>query len=218
MEISYLGHSSFRIKGGKATLITDPYDDSQLGMKIAKVEADIITVSHQHSDHNAVNLIKGNPFIIWEPGEYEIKGVSILGYPSFHDSQKGQERGENTIYLIEMDGLRICHLGDLGEDLNEEKLEEIGAVDILMIPVGGYYTIEPKRAAELVTKIEPLIVLPMHFKREKMGGSLAKLTKVEDFLKEMAVAKTSPLPKLLISKDKLPEERQVVLLEMKNEK
>jgi len=213
MEITYLGHSSFKIRGKEVTLVTDPFADPDLGFNFPEAVAQIVTVSHDHADHNASEKLSGDPFVISGPGEYEVKGVSVLGFSSFHDSKQGQERGANTIYIIEMDGLRICHLGDLGEQLNEEKLEEINGVDILLIPVGGIYTIGPKEASDLVAKIDPSLVIPMHFKTEESKGDLTRLFSLTDFLKEMAVENLTPLPKLLVSKDKLPAERQVVILE-----
>lgn len=216
MEIWYLGHSSFKIKGKQATLVTDPYQDPSLGIKFPKVEAQIVTVSHNHQDHNASWLIEGEPFVVNQPGEYEIKGVSILGFRTYHDSKQGTLRGENTIYLIEMDSLRICHLGDLGEVLKEEILEELNGVDILMVPVGGFYTIDYKQAEEIITKIEPIIVLPMHFKIPSMGPEYAQLTGIDNFLKSMGVIQIKPLPKLSVFKEKLPQERQIVLLEKKD--
>jgi L-ascorbate metabolism protein UlaG (beta-lactamase superfamily) len=219
MEICYLGHSSFKIKGKEVTLVTDPYDSTgapYLGFRFPKVEADVVTISHSHEDHNAAGLVSGNPFVISSPGEYEIKGVSVFGFSSYHDEKLGKEYGANTIYLIEMDGMRLCHLGDLGERLNDEKLEEIDGVDILMVPVGGFYTIGPKVAVELITKVEPKVVIPMHFKTEFSGSELDKLVSVAEFLKELGVEQVAPLPKFLISKDKLPQaERQIVILERK---
>jgi len=216
MEIYYFGHSSFKIKGKQVTLVTDPYDDPALGIKFPKVEADIVTISHSHSDHNAYQKVEGHPFLISEPGEYEAKGVSIFGFKTFHDLKQGNDRGENIIYLIEMDSLRICHLGDLEEVLDDQLLEEINGVDLLMIPVGGFYTLGPEKAVELIAKIEPTIVIPMHFKIPQMGKAFENLVSVEDFFKVMGVGQISPLPKLVISKDKLPEERQIILLERKN--
>jgi len=218
MEIYYLGHSSFKIKGKSVSLITDPYDFAQipgLGMKFPKAEAEIVTVSHDHADHNAADLVKGEPFVISGPGEYEVKGVTVFGIISSHNREESKVKAENTIYLIEMDGLRICHLGDLGEMLNDEKLEEINGVDILMIPVGGYYTIDPAQAVELIGKIEPSIVLPMHYKIKKMGQDFSQLATLDDFLKEIEATDLPVSPKLIISKDKIPEERQIVLLETK---
>lgn len=218
MEIYYLGHSAFRIKGKAASLVTDPFDPdkaSGLGIKFTKIEAEIVTLSHDHPDHNAAHLVKGEPFVISGPGEYEVKGVTIFGISSSHNREESQVKGENVVYLIEMDGLRICHLGDLGEMLNEEKLEEINGVDILMVPVGGYYTINPAQAVELIGKIEPAIVLPMHYKIKPMGQEFSQLATLEEFLKETEETNLPVFPKLVISKDKIPEERQIVLLETK---
>lgn len=219
MEISYLGHSSFRLKGKQATLITDPYGSDkeiELGLKFPKSEADIVTVSHSHPDHNAVSQVGGNPLIIDGPGEYEVKGISVFGYSSSHETKDVSNPDMvNTIYLIEMDGLRICHLGDLGKKLDEGKLEEIDGVDILLVPVGGYYTLNSKEANELITAIEPSVVIPMHFKIPSMGPSFAKLQPIKDFLEDMAVGQIAPQPKLVIFRDKLPSERQTVVLEFK---
>lgn len=215
MEITYLGHSSFRIKGKDVYLVTDPFAHPDLGFKFPKVEADIVTVSHDHRDHNAVNEIGGNPFIISGPGEYEVKGVSVFGISSFHDAKLGKERGPNTIYVIEMDGLRICHLGDLGEALSDKQLEEINGVDVLMVPIGGIWTLNPEQTLSIVSAIEPSIVLPMHFKVPGMAGEMTKLAALQDFLKLTDQANVVPVPKLVVSKDKLPEEKQFVILERK---
>lgn len=216
MEISYLGHSSFRLKGKNADLITDPFDDSSLGFKFPKMSAQIVTVSHSHPDHNAVGLVTGNPFIIDGPGEYEIKEISVFGLPSFHDAKNGAERGTNTIYLVEMEGLRLCHLGDLGGTLSDKQIGEIAGVDVLMIPVGGVFTIGPKEATELIARIEPAVILPMHFRTSEMVKEMSKLASPDDFLRQFGVGNPTPLPKLTISKDKIPEERQVVILERKS--
>ena len=215
MEIIYLGHSSFRIKGKDVYLVTDPFADPDLGFKFPKVEADIVTVSHNHQDHNASNQVGGNPFIISGPGEYEVKGVSVFGINSFHDAKLGKELGFNTIYVIETEGLRICHLGDLGETLSDKQLEEINGVDILMVPVGGIWTLNPEQALSIVSAIEPSIVLPIHFKVPGMGGEFAKLSALPDFLKLTDQTNFEPIPKLVISKDRLPEEKQFVILERK---
>ncbi len=216
MDITYLGHSSFKIKGKTATVVTDPFSSEMVGFKFPKTEADIITVSHQHQDHNNISLVEGNPFIISAPGEYEVKGVSIFGYQSFHDSRSGAEKGENIIYVIEAEGLRICHLGDLGSAISPKTLEEISEIDVLMIPVGGEVTIDQHEAADLVSQIEPKIILPMHYRvsgiNEKVFGGLKT---VEDFLKEMGTLSPEKLDKLSLAKDKLPEEMKIVLLERK---
>ncbi|MGI5826355.1 MAG: MBL fold metallo-hydrolase [Patescibacteria group bacterium] len=216
MDITYLGHSSFKIKTKTATIVTDPYDSDSVGFKFPKTEADIITISHSHKDHNNLEAVFGTPFVIDMPGEYETKGVYVFGYSSFHDPKGGEERGRNAIYIIETEDLRIAHLGDLGAAPSTEVMEEISGVDVLMIPVGGVATIGPKEAAELITKIQPRIVIPMHFRTEGIGETFKDFAPVDDFLSEMGADKPEVLDKLFLSKDKLPGEIKVILLERKN--
>lgn len=215
MEITYLGHSSFKIKGKKVTVVTDPYDSAMVGLKFPKnVEANIVTVSHGHDDHNATNQIGGSPFIIHGPGEYEVYGVGVIGISSYHDAAKGAERGTNTIYKIEVDGVRIVHLGDLGEMLSDKDIEQLGNVDVLLIPVGGVYTITAKQASELIPEIEPSYVIPMHYGREDLNPKgFSELTPVSAFLKLMGQETVTPVLKLMTTKDKLPEHMEVVVLE-----
>lgn len=217
MDIYYLGHSSFRLKGKTATLITDPFSEKMTGLKFPKSEADIVTISHNHEDHNQGDLVSGHPYIMANPGEYEVKNVSVFGVSAFHDNQKGQERGKNTIFVIEMDKMRICHLGDLGHKLEENILEELDGVDILMIPVGGSVTINPSEAMQVVSQIEPKIVLPMHYNEEGLNQQIfGDLAPLEAFLKE-AGDKIEHLPKLTVGFDSLPEEKQqIIILERKN--
>ncbi len=212
MEIVYLGHSAFKIKGKQKTVVTDPYGDS-VGKFPRDIEADIVTVSHSHDDHNAVDKLKTKSFIIDGPGEYEVGGVSVVGVPVFHDGVSGEERGSNTVFVIEIDGLRIVHLGDLGHKLSEENLEEIGAVDVVLVPVGGTYTIDAKAAKEVVSQVDPWIAIPMHYKTADFG--LKEIAGLEEFMKEMGKADIVPIPKLVISADKLPTEMEVVVLEKK---
>lgn len=215
MEIIFLGHSSFKLKGKIATLITDPFGP-QIGFKFPKVEADIVTISHNHEDHNQAELVGGEPFVISGPGEYEVEGISVFGVSTFHDQKRGSERGQNTAYLIEMDGLRICHLGDLGHKLEDKQLEELNGVDILLIPAGGFYTIGPTEAAQVVSQLDPKIVIPMHFNSPKLNQEIfGKLSSVEVFLKEMG-EEAIPEPKISITPDKLPEELKVVVLERRD--
>lgn len=216
MDITYLGHSSFRIKGKTATVVTDPFSTAMVGFKFPKTEADIVTVSHQHEDHQNTLAVEGNPFLISLPGEYEVKGVSIFGFPSFHDNHSGSERGGNIIYLVEADGLRICHLGDLGDGVPQKTLAEIIGVDVLFVPVGGVATIGPEEAVEVVNKIEPLLVIPMHFKALGINEQVfGKFAPVEKFLAQMGAEGAERLDKLSVSKDKLPQETKVVVLERK---
>lgn len=219
MEIQFLGHSCFRIKGKKAILVTDPYDYPQMGFKMPRVSADIVTVSHQHQDHNNVSAITGTtrkkePFVISGPGEYEILGVFVFGVSSFHDEEKGAKRGQNTIYVINIDGMRLVHLGDLGHTLDDKQLEEVNGADILFIPVGGTYTIDPKVAIEVIGQIQPKIIIPMHYKTTDLNPDFGIEITVDDFLKEIGV-EAKPIKKLTISRDKLPEEREVVVLKKK---
>jgi len=217
MDISYLGHASFKIKIKTASIITDPFSPEMVGFKFPKTEADIVTVSHHHPDHDYLAGVSGEPFVIDLPGEYETKGVFIYGYPSFHDNKGGAERGSNLIYLIEAEGLKIAHLGDLGAIPSDEVMEEIIGADVLMLPVGGKVTLEPQEATELIGKIEPSIVIPMHFKAPGINEEyFHELAPLEKFLSEIGAEQAEHLEKLSISKEKLPEETKVIVLERKS--
>lgn len=213
MDITYLGHSSFRLKGKSGTVITDPFDSNYVGLKFPPVSADIVTVSHQHKDHNSTDLVKDVKKVFDKVGEYETMGISFIGLKSYHDAEKGEKRGSNIIFIIEIDGLRFCHLGDLGHKLSEKKIEEIGDVDFLFVPVGGVYTLDSKEAAGVVGQIEPSIVVPMHFFKEGLKEEVfGKLSPVDDFLKQMAlpVENTS---KYSIKKGEISEEQKIIVFE-----
>ncbi|MBI4990900.1 MBL fold metallo-hydrolase [Candidatus Gottesmanbacteria bacterium] len=214
MEITYIGHSSFKLRGKSGTLVSDPFNPASLGSKFPKVEADVVTISHGHDDHNYSGGVSGSPLIIAGPGEYEVKGIKIIGVPSFHDNENGKERGENTIYRIEIDGISVVHLGDLGHKLDDKSLEILDGVDILLIPVGGVYTISAPIAAEVISQLEPKIVLPMHYNTKLHNQKIfSNLSGVDVFLKEMGKEDTKPIPKLSVTKDRLPTELTVVVLE-----
>lgn len=213
MEIVWLGQSSFRIKGKEASIVTDPFDSKMVGVKYPRVEADIVTISHDHGDHNQSQLVGGSPKVVKNPGEYEIKEVSILGIPTHHDAQQGAERGHNTVFVMKIDSINICHLGDLGHKLSEDQIEQIGNIDVLFVPVGGFYTIDTSRAVEVVSSLEPRIVIPMHYKFEG-ADVLSDLAGVEDFIKEIGVEPVKD-SKFVITQDKIPTEMQVVVLERK---
>jgi L-ascorbate metabolism protein UlaG (beta-lactamase superfamily) len=217
MDITYLGHSSFKLRGKQTSLVTDPYDSDAVGLKFPKTDADIVTLSHEHSDHNKHALVEGVKKIVSGPGEYEIAGVSVIGIPSFHDAVKGKERGKNTIYVIEMDGFRICHLGDLGHQLSEGQVEEIGDVHILLIPVGGVYTIDSKVAANIASDIEPKIIIPMHYQVEGLKSEVfSGLESYEPFVKALGLAH-EVVPKLsLRDPEFLSEEQKIIILEKRN--
>jgi len=216
MEITFLGHSSFKIKGKNLVLVTDPFDPEAVGFKFPKVKAEIVTISHEHQDHNRQDLVGGVKKVISGPGEYEIADTSIIGFSSFHDSVQGKERGKNTLYLIEMDDIRIVHLGDLGHTLGEQKIAQIGEIDLLMLPVGGVYTLGPKEAVEIARSLNPKIILPMHYWMDGLNPEVfSKLLPVENFLSQMGV-EVKKLPKLVIKKgEPLSEEQVIVLLEKK---
>jgi L-ascorbate metabolism protein UlaG (beta-lactamase superfamily) len=210
IEITWLGHSCFKIKGKEATVLTDPYDES-IGYALGEPKANIVTSSHPHPGHGFISGVGGQPRIVRGPGEYEIAGIFITGIATFHDSTKGSERGKNTVYLIEMDDMRLCHLGDLGCPLTAEQAEEIDSVDVLLVPVGGLSTIDAATAVETVRLLQPRIVIPMHFQTEVLRIQLAP---VDRFLREMGIkAGLSAQPKLSINKTGLSEETQVVLLD-----
>ncbi len=210
IDITWLGHSCFRIKGKGVTLLTDPYDES-IGYSLGNPEANIVTSSHPHPGHGFTSGVGGEPKIVRGPGEYEISGVFITGIATFHDAEKGQERGRNTVYLIEMEDIKLCHLGDMGHPLSTEQVEEIGSVELLMVPVGGFSTIDAVTAAETVRLLQPGIVIPMHFQTEAVRFQLAP---VERFLREMGIkAGLAAQPRLSITRAALSEETQVVVLD-----
>lgn len=217
MEIKYFGHASFYLKGKNATVITDPFDPQMVGLKFPKIEADIVTISHQHPDHNRADLVSGNPLVLNFPGEYEKKGVKITGFASFHDKKEGQERGKNTIFKVEIDGFSILHCGDLGHQIEDNLVEEIEKVDVLLIPIGGYYTIDENEAIDISRKIEPSVVIPMHYNHPKINPQIfANLSPLESFLKKIGANDVQPVKKLSLKKDDLLEEMKVVVLEIYN--
>ena len=216
MTITYHGHSSFKLKGKRGMVVTDPYD-SYVGFNLPPITADIVTISHDHPDHNAASKVKGTtrrekPFVIDRPGEYELGGISVFGVSSYHDASKGSERGRNTIFTILLDDLRVCHLGDLGHEITAEIQEDIGEVDILMVPVGGVFSLNSEQATKAIRALEPSIVIPMHYKTPAHDQNLfGEMHTVDQFLKEYGVEVT-PAVKLDIEKINLPEETEVVVL------
>lgn len=215
MDILPLGLSSFKLRGKQATVVTDPYNSSVVGLKFPKnVEANIVTVSHDHSDHSEVSAVSGSPFVITGPGEYEIKDIAVIGISTFHDDVKGQERGKNTMYRIVIDGIKIGHLGDLGHLLSSAQVDELNGVDILFIPVGGVYSLDAVKASQVIADVEPRIVIPMHYAVPGLHPkTYSELAPVATFLKQMSKESVVSVPKLSITKDKLPLTMEVVVLE-----
>ena len=180
-----------------------------MGYTLGKQTADIVTVSHPHPSHSYDKGINGEHRLVKGPGEYEISGVLILGIGTYHDSVKGQSRGKNTVYLMEVDGVSICHLGDLGHVLTSTQVEEIGDVDVLLLPVGGASTIGAAMATEVIRQLEPKAIVPMHYKTPVVDRGLEPVAK---FLKEMGIEQIEPRPKLSVSRSNLPVSTQVFLL------
>ena len=211
MEITWYGQSCFRIRERGCTVLTDPYSPD-IGLRVPRLTETIITVSHQHEDHNNTKAVRGSAYVIHGPGEYEVGGVFVIGVPTFHDTKGGQERGKNTAYVIEMGDFRLCHLGDLGHVPSQEQIEQFSDMDVLFVPVGGRSTLTGARAAEVVTLLEPKLVIPMHYKVPQIS---ANLDTAKRFLREMAVDAPEKAESLKIDKRSLGENTQVVLLELK---
>lgn len=208
-EIKWFGHSCFRVRGREATIIMDPVG-RQTGYTLPKQKADIVTVSHQHPGHNAIGQIQEGYFLIDGPGEYEVSDVFITGIRTFHDKAQGQERGFNTVYLLELEEMRICHLGDLAHALTEEQIEALNDIDVLLAPVGGGHALDTPGANEVIGQIEPKIVIPMHYRAGAGDRGLDDLT---HFCKELGIEHPAPREKLNLRKSDLSETMQIVILE-----
>lgn len=212
MNITWYGHSCFKLQGKDVTLITDPFG-KETGLKPPATSADIVTISHEHFDHNNRAAIKGEPFIVDGAGEYEVKKVVIRGVESLHGEEKGEEQTSNTIYLIILEDIRICHLGDLGQKtLTAEQLSAIGEVDILLVPIGGVYTINAKEAEAIIAQIEPRVIIPMHYKVPGVKGSLEKLDDAKAFCQDYGLNMKDAVSKVTFKKKDLPEEEPQYIL------
>jgi L-ascorbate metabolism protein UlaG (beta-lactamase superfamily) len=221
MTIQWYGHSCFKIStkpegrgsGEDVVIFTDPFN-KEIGLRPPQGRADIVTVSHNHPDHNNAEALRGEPKVLDLPGEYSIKGVTIKGTNSFHDKKEGAERGLNTIFIIESEGIRICHLGDLATSLNNKQLEEINGVDIVMVPIGGRHSLDGKEAKNVIDQIEPKMVLPMHY---KIKGSKLQADDEKVFCKEIGTCPREKVAKLILrKKDFEGKESEVVLMEVVN--
>ena len=216
MKVKFLAHASFLITTNNGTkIITDPYKagcfNNTLGYKPINESADIVLISHDHDDHNCVSEVTGQPKIIKEVGSKAVKDVKISGIGSYHDTQKGTQRGNNIIFVIEADGLRIVHLGDLGHGLSKEEYEKIGNVDVLLVPVGGYFTINEKVATEIMNGTNPKILIPMHYKTSVLDFPIAE---VDDFLKDKKNVKRFGNSEIEVTKETLPKTPEIWVLKM----
>jgi L-ascorbate metabolism protein UlaG (beta-lactamase superfamily) len=176
MKITFLGHAAFLLETGGTTMLIDPFDD-KVGYPVPAVQTDTVLVSHEHADHNNVAMAAGHPRVIRgladgesRPVKESVGGVAISSVPTFHDASQGKERGNNTVFIIDAEGLRVVHLGDLGHPLGEAAIRAIGHPDVLMIPVGGHYTIDPAQAHAIISRLRPGIAIPMHYKTEVNAG------------------------------------------------
>jgi L-ascorbate metabolism protein UlaG (beta-lactamase superfamily) len=212
VDVTWLGHGCFRLRGRGAAVVTDPYPPA-IGLKLQRLDADVVTVSHEHENHNYTHAVR-EAYEIRGPGEYEVSGISVIGVPTFHDSAKGAQRGRNTVYVIEIDDVRVCHLGDLGHKLDDAEAEAVSSLDVLLVPVGGRTSINAAQAAEIVRQLEPRFVVPMHY---AIPGLKVELDPIERFLKEMGVTASEPQPKLSVQKSTGEYETKLVVLEPKVE-
>ena len=212
MKIKWLGHASFLITSDSGVrVITDPYTRGG-GITYGQIQeaADIVTVSHKHQDHNNVGVVKGKPTVVDAPGVKTVKGVEFRGVPCYHDEAKGAQRGFNIIFCFTMDGVRVCHLGDLGHELDAGHVKEIGPVDVLLVPAGGFYTIDCGQACSVCEALKPKVVIPMHVKTAKCDYPI---TGVEDFLKGRKNVRRVGGSEIEIKKDKLPAETETIVLQ-----
>jgi L-ascorbate metabolism protein UlaG (beta-lactamase superfamily) len=212
MKIKWLAHASFLITSEKGTrIITDPYTVAG-GITYAPIEesADVVTVSHDHGDHSNVKSIKGNPQVVKGQGIVDAFGITFRGINSDHDDTGGSQRGKSTIFCLAVDGINLCHLGDLGNLLNDQQIADIGAVDILLIPVGGYYTIDARQATEVVKSVKPKVAIPMHYKTEKCNYPI---TGVDEFLKDKQNVRRLASSEVAYKKGELPDKPQILVLE-----
>src|SRR4030043_1051422 len=215
MKIKYYGHAAFLITPNQGSkIIIDPYEPGAFGGQLSygKIndQADIVLTSHDHADHNYTKDLPGRPQIIKGSGPKMVKEISIKGIATYHDPSKGNKRGTNTIFTLGVDHIQLCHLGDLGHLLSDKELAEIGPVDILLIPVGGFFTIDPMEATRVADQIKPKIVIPMHFKTQKCGFPIAP---VEDFLKGKTNTKRPKVSEASFDKAALPQQMEIVVLE-----
>jgi L-ascorbate metabolism protein UlaG (beta-lactamase superfamily) len=209
MELTWLGHSCFRLRGRDLTILTDPFD-AGLGLTLGKVAADVVTVSHDEPNHNAVSAIDGAPRVVAGPGEYELAGVMITGVATPRPEGQSSDAPRNTAYLFALDDVTICHLGDLAAPLRSDQVSVVKDADVLLVPVGGHCTIDGARAAEIVAQVEPKLVVPMHY---LMPGVRLELDPVDRFCREIGATELTPQARLTVTRSSLPDQLTVALLD-----
>jgi L-ascorbate metabolism protein UlaG (beta-lactamase superfamily) len=212
MRMKWLGHSSFLITSENGIkIITDPYPQGS-GLSYVPVDeaADIVTVSHDHFDHNNVSAIPGQPQVISGSGVKNIRGIEFKGISTYHDGSQGKERGANTVFCFLVDGIRVCHLGDLGHRLNQEQIAEIGDIDVLLIPIGGVFTIDARSATIVVDDLKPKVVMPMHYKTARCDWTLST---VDDFIVDKKNVKKLNSSEIEFKAGTLPDSTEIIVLE-----
>lgn len=210
MEITWYGHSCFRLtERGLATVVTDPYDHTVAGYEALKLRGDIVTVSHDAPGHNYVTAVKGRSRVITGPGEFEIGGVFITGVQTNSGQKRNNEEPSNTLYVFDYDGITVAHLGDLQKVPSQAEIEALGNVSVVLVPVGGGGGLAAAKAVEVVSLLEPGVVIPMHYGTPE---SSIKLATVDKFLKEMGLGDIEPISSLKLTQTSIPEETRVVIL------
>ncbi len=212
MKVKWLGHASFLITADDGTrIITDPYVAGS-GLKYGEINesADIVTVSHDHFDHNNVASVGGSPRVVNDPAPTDIKGIRFRGIPTYHDDNQGKDRGNNIIFIMDVNGVTVCHLGDLGHPLSSQQVADIGKVDVLLIPVGGFFTIDARVATEVHSKLNPSVVIPMHFKNDRCDFPIGG---VEDFLQDKKAVIKADATEAEFKAGELPDSTEIVVLD-----
>ncbi|HXA42283.1 MAG TPA: MBL fold metallo-hydrolase [Candidatus Solibacter sp.] len=212
MEISFVGHACFRLRGREASVVIDPYGKG-LGLTTlvpSKFGADVLAITHDHPGHSNRAMVGGDPFVITAPGEYEVKGVGVRGVAAYHDNESGAKLGSVTLFAITVDEVVVAHLGDLGHGLSEAQQEQLGTVDVLLVPVGGGTALSASEAAEVANQLEPRIVIPMHY---KLPGLKVALDEPKHFAAEMGIQQFEYQPKLVLNARPSGDETKVVFLE-----
>jgi len=212
MKVKWLGHACFLITSEEGLkIITDPYSAGG-GIKYGPVDesADIVTVSHDHFDHNAVATVCGRPEVVSGSGVKNVKGIEFRGIATYHDSSGGSERGANTVFCFALNGIKVCHLGDLGHTLSRDQVSQVGPVDVLIVPVGGFYTIDDKNASQVCDDLKPKVIIPMHFKTPKLDFPIAG---VDDFVKGKKNVRRTGSSEAEFKQGKLPAAAEIVVLQ-----
>ena len=218
MKLKWIGHSCFLLTADAgATLLTDPYNAAAYGDRIRlrkiDISPDVVTVSHGHADHTGIEQLGGEPVVLRAPGQHELSGFAIKGIGTYHDAEYGAIKGDNTVFRITADGVTVCHMGDLGHVLEAEQVAEIGDVDVLLLPVGGTYTIDAGGATRVWQQLTPPITVPMHFRNEKVSLDLET---VDRFLAGKPDVEHAGVSEISLSKENLPSSPKIVVLEPAN--